>query len=139
MPTTLRTGLPARGFTLLRTYHRPVLWLVLACLFGMDIITTTVSLELGYFEKNPLMIPFAASPLLHGLVKIGAYLLLFGVIEQAVLFIREKRPENEPFPVRLHYQALYGLILFALLDLIGLYSWVLLHNLRVISSAALSG
>lgn len=136
MLTTLRTGLPARGYTLLRTCHRPALWLVLACLFGLDIITTTVSLDLGYFEKNPLMIPFAANPLLHGMVKIGAYLLLFGVIEQAVLFIRKKQPHNEPFFVRLHYRGLYGVILAALCSLVWFYAMVLAHNIQVIAAAA---
>lgn len=136
MLTTFRTGLPARGYSFLRNYHRPALWLVLACLFGLDIITTTISLDLGFFEKNPLMIPFAANPLLHGMVKIGAYLLLFGVIEQAVLFIREKQPDNEPFFIRLHYRGLYGVILLALFSLAGFYAVVLAHNLRVIAAAA---
>ena len=137
MLKTSCTGFLAWGYTGLSTYHRHVLWVILACLFGLDIITTTISLRLGNFEINPLMIPFADNPLLHGLVEIGAFMLLFIAIEKAVLFIREKRPENEPFPIKLHYRTLYGLILCALISLIWLYSSVLLNNIQVISSDAL--
>jgi hypothetical protein len=98
-----------------------------------------VSLGLGFHEGYPLMVPFAASPLLPGLVKIGAYLLLFGVIEQAVLFIRDQRPEEKPFLLRMNYAGLYGLILVSMVSLVGLYAVVLIHNIRVIAAAAGAG
>jgi hypothetical protein len=123
----------------IKHYHRALLWIVLACLFGLDIITTTVSLDLGSFEGNPFMVPFAANPLLHGRVKLGAYLLLFGVIEQAVLFIRDQRPEEKPFLLRMNYAGLYGLILVSMVSLVGLYAVVLIHNIRVIAAAAGAG
>jgi hypothetical protein len=135
MAATSSTGSTVVGQSLIRTFHRPLLWVVLACLFGLDIITTSVSLELGYHEGNPLMVPFAADPILHGLVKIGAYLLLFGVIEQAVEFIRKKQPEaeQEPFWIRVNYLGLYGLIIAAQLWLIGLYSFVVINNIAILS------
>ena len=135
MPAPSCTGFLSHGSVVLKQYHRPLLWIVIACLFGLDIITTTVSLDLGSFEGNPLMVPFAANPLLHGLVKIGAYLLLFGVIEQAVLFIRDQRPEEKPFFLRMNYTGLYGLILVSMVSLVWLYAAVIVHNIRVIAAA----
>jgi hypothetical protein len=139
MAASIRTGSPAGGHSLLKNYHRPVLWVVLACLFGLDIITTTVSLDLGYFEGNPLMVPFASDPLLHGLVKIGAYLLLFGVIEQAVAFLSGGRPDGQPLLPQMHSAGLYGLIITAMVSLAGLYAAVLVHNIRMIAAAAGAG
>jgi hypothetical protein len=136
MPAPSCTGFLSHGSVVLKQYHRPLLWIVLACLFGLDIITTSVSLGLGFHEGNPLMVPFAASPLLHGLVKIGAYLLLFGVIEQAVLFIRDQRPEEKPFFLRMNYTGLYGLILVSMVSLVWLYAAVIVHNIRIITAAA---
>jgi hypothetical protein len=85
------------------------------------------------------MVPFAANPILHGLVKIGAYLLLFGVIEQAVVFIREQRPEEQPFFLRMNYTGLYGLILVSMVSLVGLYAAVLIHKIRLIAAASGAG
>jgi hypothetical protein len=79
------------------------------------------------------MIPFASNPFLHGIVKISAYIFLFIIIEKAVLFIQEKRPENKTFWIKLNFQALYGLIIFALISLIWLYFYVLVNNILVIS------
>ena len=139
MPLTRCTEIPGGSDSTLLAWHRPALWLVLAFLFGLDIITTTVSLSLGYFERNPFMIPFAGNPFLHGTVKIGAYLLLFGVIELAVEFIRHQRPEEKPFILRVNYAGLYGVILVAMGSLIWLYSVVVMHNIRVIAVAVGSG
>ena len=136
MPAPSCTGFLSHGSVVLKQYHRPLLWIVLACLFGLDIITTSVSLDLGFHEGNPVMVPFAVNPLLHGLVKIGAYLLLFGVIEQAVVFIRDQRPEEKPFLLRMNYMGLYGLILGSLVSLVWLYAAVIVHNIRVIAAAA---
>ena len=135
MLITRCTASPTPGDTGLTAWHRPVLWLVLACLFGLDIITTTVGLQLGYGESNPLMAAVVANPLLHGIVKIGAYLLLFGVIEQAVEFIHRQRPAEKPFPIRINYICLYGVILVAMVSLIWLYTAVLVHNIGVIAAA----
>ena len=41
-------------YTLVKKYHRHVLWLILGLLFALDIFTTSMSLHLGNFEKNPL-------------------------------------------------------------------------------------
>jgi hypothetical protein len=133
MCETSVNGYLARGGILVKNYHRSVLWVVLACLFALDIITTTVNLNLGYEERNPFMVPFADDPLLHGIVKTGAFVLLFIVIEKAVSFIQEQYPETKPFPVKWSYRTLYGMIIFALLYLIWLYSYVLVYNIRVIS------
>jgi hypothetical protein len=81
------------------------------------------------------MIPFAGNPFLHGAVKIGAYLLLFGAIEQAVEFIHHQRPEEKPFILRVNCAGLYGVILVAMGSLIWHYSVVIMHNIRVIASA----
>jgi hypothetical protein len=120
-------------YTIVEKYHRHILWVVLALLFAMDIFTTSVSLQNGNIEKNPVMIPFAGNPFLHGIVKISAYILLFVIIENAVRFIEKKRPEKKPFWIKLNFQALYGIIIFALVSLIWLYFYVLVHNLAVIS------
>ena len=120
-------------YTLVKKYHRHVLWLILGLLFALDIFTTSMSLHLGNFEKNPVMIPFVSNPLLHGIVKISAYIFLFFVIERAVIFIQEKRPENKPFWIKLNFQTLYGLIIFALIYLIWLYLYVVVSNILTIS------
>jgi hypothetical protein len=120
-------------YTIVEKYHRHILWVVLALLFAMDIFTTSVSLQQGNIEKNPFMIPFAGNPFLHGTVKICAYIFLFVIIEKAVLFIEEKRPEKKPFWIKLNFQALYGIIIFALVSLIWLYFYVLVHNILIIS------
>ena len=120
-------------YTLVKKYHRHVLWLILGLLFALDILTTSMSLHLGNFEKNPFMVPFVNNPLLHGIVKMSAYLFLFFVIERAVVFIQEKRPENKPFWIKLNFQTLYGLIIFVLIYLIWVYLYVVMSNILVIS------
>ena len=132
MHETGRTEELAPPIRVLR-YYRYALWLILAVLFALDIVTTSFSLQQGFFEKNPFMIPFADNPLLHGIVKIGAFIFLVIVIETAVRFIREKRWENEPFWIRVNYVTLYGLILFALVWLIWIYFFVLINNIAIIS------
>ena len=120
-------------YTLVKKYHRHVLWLILGLLFALDILTTSMSLHLGNFEKNPFMVPFVNNPLLHGIVKMSAYIFLFFVIERAVVFIQEKRPENKPFWIKLNFQTLYGLIIFVLIYLIWVYLYVVMSNITVIS------
>ncbi len=120
-------------YTLVKKYHRHVLWLILGLLFALDIFTTSMSLHLGNFEKNPFMIPFVNNPLLHGIVKMSAYIFLFFVIERAVLFIQEKQPENKPFWIKLNFQTLYGIIIFVLVYLIWVYLYVVMRNILVIS------
>jgi len=120
-------------YTFVKKYHRHVLWLILGFLFGLDIITTTFCLQLGGSEQNPLMVPFVDNPLLHGIIKILAYVILFIVIERAVIFIRERRPEKKPFSVRMNFQILYGIIIFTLVYLIWIYLNVILSNTRCIS------
>jgi len=120
-------------YTLVLKYHRQVLWLILGFLFALDILTTSVSLHLGNFEKNPFMIPFVNNPLLHGIVKMSAYIFLFFVIERAVIFIQEKRPETKPFWIKLNFQTLYGIIIFVLVYLIWVYLYVVMSNFLIIS------
>ena len=120
-------------YTFVKKYHRHVLWLVLGLLFGLDIFSTSLSLYRGNFEKNPLMTPFVSNPALHGIIKIIAYIFLFVVIERAVIFIQEKKPENKPFWIRLNFQTLYGLIIFVLIYLIWLYLYVVVSNILIIS------
>jgi hypothetical protein len=120
-------------YTIVERYHRHILWVILAFLFALDIFTTTVSLHQGNLERNPFMIPFVNNPLVHGIVKICAYILLFTIFEKAVLFIQEKQPGKKPFWIKLNFQALYGLIIFALIYLIWLYFYVLVNNILIIS------
>ncbi len=120
-------------YSIVRKYHRHILWVILAFLFALDIFTTTVSLQQGNFEKNPFMVPFVKNPLLHGIVKISAYIFLFIIVERAVLFIQEKSPEKKPFWIKLNFQALYGLIIFVLLYLIWIYYYVFISNIVIIS------
>jgi hypothetical protein len=119
--------------TLIKKYHRHILWIILGVLFGLDILTTSISIYLGNFEKNPLMIPFVMNPGLHGMVKIIAYLFLFIVVEGAVLFINEKKSEKTSYLIKLNLQTLYGLILFALIYLIWLYVYVVANNIWLIA------
>jgi len=121
------------GYTLVKKYHRHILWLILGLLFGLDILTTSIGQQLGNSEINPFMIPFVTNPGLHGMVKITAYILLFIVVEGAVLFIDERKPEKTPFWIRLNFQTLYGLIIFTLMYLIWLYLYVVTSNIRVIA------
>ncbi len=120
----------ARTFVI--KYHRHILWIILGILFALDILTTSISIHLGNFEKNPFMVSFVTNPGLHGMVKIVVYLFLFVVIEGAVLFINRKKPEKTPLWIRLNFQTLYALILFALIYLIWLYVYVIANNLRLI-------
>ena len=120
-------------FTIVKKYHRHALWVILGLLFALDIFTTTMSLRLGNFEKNPLMISFVNNPLLHGTVKIIAYIFLFFVIERAVIFIQERKPEKTPFWIKLNFQTLYGLIIFVLIYLIWVYVYVVVSNILIIS------
>jgi hypothetical protein len=120
-------------YTYVKKYHRHVLWVILGLLFALDIFTTSMSLHLGNFEKNPFMIPFVNNPLLHGIVKMSAYIFLFFIIERAVLFIQERQPENKPFWIKLNFQTLYGIIVFVLVYLIWVYLYVVMRNILVIS------
>jgi len=120
-------------YILVKKYHRHVLWLILGLLFALDIFTTSMSLHLGNFEKNPIMIPFVNNPLLHGIVKISAYIFLFLVIEKAVIFIEERKPEKTPFWIKLNFQTLYGIIIFVLIYLIWVYVYVVASNIFIIS------
>jgi hypothetical protein len=120
-------------YTFIKKYHRYVLWVILGSLFALDIFTTTVSLHLGNFEKNPLMVPFVNNPVLHGFIKIIAYLFLFVVIEGAVMFIERKRPENKQFWIKLNFQTLYFIIIFTMIFLIWAYLYVVVNNIWTIS------
>jgi hypothetical protein len=120
------------AYTIAKKYHRYILWLILGSLFGLDILTTSIGLQLGNFEKNPFMMPFVNNPVLHGTVKIIAYIFLFVVIERAVQFINERKPEKKPFWIKLNFQTLYGLILFALIYLIWVYLYVVVRNILLI-------
>ena len=120
-------------YIFVKKYHRHVLWVILGLLFALDIFTTSMSLHMGNFEKNPFMIPVVNNPLLHGIVKMTAYIFLFFVIERAVLFIQEKQPENKPFWIKLNFQTLYGLILFVLIYLIWVYLYIVVSNILIIS------
>jgi hypothetical protein len=119
-------------YAVVKKYHRHALWLFLGILFGLDIITTSISLHEGYSEENPLMMPFAQNPLFHGIVKIIVYIILFIVLEKAVIFIHERRPEKAPFLTRLNFELLYGIIIFILVYLIWLYLHVVINNTRLI-------
>jgi hypothetical protein len=118
---------------MVRIYHRYVLWVILGGLFALDIFTTTISLHLGNFERNPIMVPFVNNPVLHGFIKIIAYLFLFVAIEGAVLFIEEKRPESKPFWIKLNFQTLYWMIIFIMIFLIGAYLYVVINNIWTLS------
>lgn len=120
-------------YTYVKKYHRHVLWVILGLLFALDIFTTSMSLHLGNFEKNPFMIPFVNNPLVHGIIKMSAYIFLFFVIERAVLFIQERQTENKPFWIKLNFQTLYGIIVFVLVYLIWVYLYVVMRNILVIS------
>jgi hypothetical protein len=120
-------------YTIVKKYHRHVLWIILGLLFAMDIFTTSVSLHLGNFEKNPLMMPFAGNPALHGIIKIIAFIFLFVVVERAVIFIQGRTPEKMPFLIKLNFQTLYGLIIFVLIYLIWVYVYVVVSNIQLIS------
>jgi hypothetical protein len=120
------------AITIVKKYHRYILWLILGLLFGLDILTTSIGLQLGNFEKNPFMIPFVNNPVRHGIIKIIAYIFLFVVIERAVQFINERKPEKKPFWIKLNFQTLYGLILFALIYLIWVYLYVVVRNILLI-------
>ncbi len=120
-------------YSFVKKYHRHILWIILGLLFGMDILTTSIGLQLGNVEKNPYMIPFVTNPGFHGIVKIIAYIFLFVVVEGAVVFINERKPEKKPFWIKLNFQTLYGLIIFALIYLIWLYVYVVTSNIRLIS------
>jgi len=120
-------------YIFVKKYHRHVLWVILGLLFALDIFTTSMSIHQGNFEKNPLMIPFVNNPLLHGTVKIIAYIFLFFVIERAVIFIQERKPEKTPFWIKLNFQTLYGLIIFVLIYLIWVYVYVVVSNILIIS------
>jgi hypothetical protein len=122
-----------KKYTIVKKYHRHVLWVILGLLFALDIFTTTISLHLGNFEKNSLMIPFVDNPFLHGIVKIIAYIFLFVVVERAVIFIQERKPEKTPFWIKLNFQTLYGLIIFALIYLIWVYLYVIVSNILIIA------
>ncbi len=132
MSDSIRSGVSALSAAV-KDYHRHLFWIVLACLFALDIVTTTVSLQAGNAERNPVMIPFAGNPVLHGLIKIGVFLLLFGVMEQAVRFIRERPPESQAFWIHVNYRTLESLILFFQVSLIGLYLFVLAVNIQEIA------
>jgi len=119
--------------TFIKKYHRHVLWIILGLLFALDILTTSIGLQLGNSEKNPLMIPFVSNPGLHGMVKIAAYVFLFVVVEGAVLFINERNPERTPFWIKLNFQTLYGVIIFVLASLVSLYVFVVVSNIQLIA------
>ena len=119
--------------TFIKKYHRHVLWIMLGLLFALDILTTSIGLQLGNAEKNPLMIPFVTNPGLHGMVKIAAYVFLFVVVEGAVLFINERKPEKTPFWIKLNFQTLYGVIIFVLASLVSLYVFVVVSNIQLIA------
>lgn len=120
-------------YSFVKKYHRHILWIILGLLFGLDILTTSIGLQLGNVEKNPYMIPFVTNPGFHGIVKIIAYIFLFVVVEGAVVFIDERKPEKKPFWIKLNFQTLYGLIIFSLIYLIWLYVYVVAGNIRLIA------
>lgn len=120
-------------YTFVKNYHRHTLWVILAFLFALDILTTTICLQQGGLEKNAYMIPFVDNPFTHGIIKLSAYILLFFVIELAVLFIQVEQPDKKTFWIKMNFVTLYGLIIFTLIYLIWLYFYVLINNIQIIS------
>jgi hypothetical protein len=64
-----------------KKYHRHFFWILIAILFVLDIITTTIGLQVGFYEQTLFMIPFVGNPILHVIIKLIAFVILFVVLE----------------------------------------------------------
>jgi len=66
---------------LVKKYHRYFLWIFIAVLFVLDIISTTIGLQMGLYEQTLFMIPFVENSFYHFLIKLLAFVILFIVLE----------------------------------------------------------
>jgi small-conductance mechanosensitive channel len=128
-------GFFVEWLVIVEKYHRYVLLGILGSLFLFDIITTTVALQQGDNEGNLFMISLVQSPILHLVIKIAIYILLFFAVERAylVLIKREKREKRSALE-KMCFQGIYAMVILALIYLISFYFYVVAHNTLVLSA-----
>jgi hypothetical protein len=128
-------GFFVEWLSIVEKYHRHVLLGILGSLFLLDIITTTVALQQGDNEGNLFMISVVQSPILHLVIKIAIYILLFFAVERAylVLIKREKREKRSALE-KMCFQGIYAMVILALMYLISFYFYVVAHNTLVLSA-----
>ncbi|GAB7015893.1 hypothetical protein [Methanogenium cariaci] len=73
------------------TLDNNIIWIGLVLVFILDIITTTIALNIGngLHESNPYMVMIAPNVYLHILVKLIAFSLVFGLVEGAKILINK--------------------------------------------------
>jgi hypothetical protein len=120
--------------SLIKNYHRQILWITLGLLFFLDIITTTIGLEKGGFEQTPFMIPFVNNPVLHVIVKFIAFFIAYRLIEPFLRNLNTNITEETSKFNKLCYAITYSVIILALIWLIGLYLSININNIVFIIS-----
>jgi uncharacterized membrane protein len=116
----------------LKKYHRLIIWTILGFVFILDIITTTVGLQNGGYETNPVMKPFVGSMLQHSIIKIVAFVFVIIMVEYAIKYLK-RRDEEKKSPLHdFYYKIFYILLIFALLYLILFYSITVFKNMIII-------
>jgi hypothetical protein len=103
--------------------HRLILWIILGLSLIVDIITTTIGLQKGGYEQTSFLISFVGSPILHLVIKIFIYGIIFVVIE-SIIFISNKirileikkcSDENSLTIIDLTYKIIYGACIFTII------------------------
>ena len=123
--------------SVLKKYHRWILWIILGLLYLFDIITTLIGVQNGGHEQSPLLLPYVDNPLFLLGIKIFIFFLLFIPLE-AVIFLLNMIPydENSSAIARLFYGIFYyfpyGMCIFLIICVIVFYSIVQVNNLEFI-------
>lgn len=110
----------------IRRYHRPFLWALLALLFVMDIITTTIGVKAGGVELNPHMAAIATDPIAQLISKLNAFALIMCIIEAYILVLKKIRlkPKSE-----LGYRIGYSTVILTMCGITMFYTVVVISNL----------
>jgi len=113
---------------------RQILWILLGFFFFLDIITTSLGLQIGGQEKTQFMIPFVGNPIIHFFVKATVFIICWIIIEKIFNWIDRNRTSAKLRQEMISYSISYIMVLCGLLFFVILFIVVNLGNLFFIYS-----
>lgn len=105
---------------------RLILYVVIGCLFLLDIYTTSLGLSHGGFESTPTMVEIVGNPILHLIVKTVALCLIVLVIEVPTYLVKRL---NENDTRRPSFIIAYCFLIAGLIFIITLMTLIVINNI----------
>jgi hypothetical protein len=125
-------GMFKKFLKFIKEFHRLIIWITLGVVFILDIFTTTIGLQKGGFEQTPFMISIVNDPILHSIVKILAFCIIFIPIDRFLNHLYVKISTEREKNNRFWYLFVYLVIILTLIWFIGLFLLIVLNNILFI-------